>query len=82
MNINMNTYVEDWCSLIKQFLEDPKPETNLDLKWQAIRYVLIDQQLYKITKDEVFLRCVNMPEDELIMLDVHKGLCRALKVVN
>lgn len=42
-----------------------------------MRYVLIDQQLYHRTEGEVFLRCVDIPEAELVMLDVHEGLCGA-----
>lgn len=71
LNIGVTVQTEDWREPIKQFLADPRPEADSKLRRQAVRYVLIDQQLYRRTEDEVFLRCVDTPEAELIMLDVH-----------
>lgn len=45
---------EDWREPIKQFLTNPTPEVDTRIKWQAVRYILIDQQLYRRTEDEVF----------------------------
>lgn len=68
---------EDWREPIKRFLINPTPEADARVRRQAVRYILIDQQLYRRTEDEIFLRCVGLAEAELIMMDVHEGLCGA-----
>lgn len=68
---------EDWRNPLKQFLLDPAIDVDPKIRRQAVRYILIDGQLYRKTEDEVFLRCVSEPESALIMHEVHEGLCGA-----
>lgn len=68
---------EDWREPIKQFLTNPTPKADARLRRQAVRYILIDQQLYRRTEDEMFLRCVGIAEAKLIMIDVHEWFCGA-----
>lgn len=47
MGVEVNSQMKDWREPIKQFLVEPRPEADLKLKRQGVRYVLIDQQLYR-----------------------------------
>lgn len=46
---------EDWREPIKQFLANPTSEIEVRTRRQAVRYILLDQQLYRRTEDKVFL---------------------------
>lgn len=69
--------VDDWRSPLIRFLDNPNKEVEAKVRRQAVRYLLVDQQLFRRTEDEVLLRCIGKAESTLVMLEVHEGLCGA-----
>ena len=47
------------------------------LRYKAIRYVLLDDQLYYRSVDGELLRCLSLEEAVDVMDEVHGGLCGA-----
>ena len=47
------------------------------LKKRALRYVYINETLYRRSYDQLWLRCVSEQEVQQIMEEVHSGLCGA-----
>ena len=45
------------------------------IQYQAHRYVMMDQILYRRGLSMPYLRCVSDPEARQIMLEVHEGFC-------
>lgn len=69
--------IDDWGSPLIRFLDDPNKEVEAKIRRQAVKYLLVDRQLYRRTEDEVLLKCIGKAESTLVMLEVHEGLCGA-----
>jgi hypothetical protein len=44
---------------------------------QALKYTVIDDELYRCTMDGLLLKCLSAEQAWVGMVEVHKGLCRA-----
>ena len=70
-----------WYKDILYFLQELKPLDGLGksraraLKLKAVRYSLIDQDLYWKDPLGVLLRCLDPQEAQKVMFDFHSGLC-------
>jgi len=47
------------------------------VRFQATKYVLLDDELYYRTLDGVLLRCLSNDESKSLMGVIHEGVCRA-----
>ena len=47
------------------------------MRFQATKYVLLDDELYYRTLDGVLLRCLSNDESKSLMGVIHEGVCRA-----
>ena len=65
----------DWRTEIRNFLSDPSQPTDKKIKYKALKYVLLDDQLYYKTIDGILLRCLNEGEAKVVMSEVHEGIC-------
>ena len=45
------------------------------LKLKAIKYCIIEQQLYWKDSSGLFLRCLDEDESQRVMIEMHKGAC-------
>ena len=50
------------------------------LKQKALKYVLVDDELFKRSQEGLLLKCVNDVEAKRIMCEVHEGICGANKL--
>ena len=41
----------------------------------AFKYVLIDDELYRQTPNNIFLKCLDPDDATLVMAEVHEGIC-------
>jgi hypothetical protein len=70
-----------WYKDILYFLQELKPPDGMGkskaraLKLKAVRYCLIDQDLYWKDPLGVFLRCLDPQEAHKVIFDFHNGLC-------
>jgi len=68
---------DDWRTEIINYLKDPSKKVERRIRFQATNYVLLDDELYYRTLDEVLLRCLSDDESKSLMCEIHEGVCGA-----
>ena len=66
---------DDWRKEIIDYLKDPSKKVNRKIRIQAIKYVLLEGDLYYRTIDEVFLKCIDKEEANVLMGEIYEGVC-------
>jgi len=66
---------DDWRKEIVDYLENPLSSVPKKLKIKALKFVLIDGDLYYRTLEGVLLKCLNLEEAKVVMCKVHEGIC-------
>ncbi|XP_068338927.1 uncharacterized protein [Pyrus communis] len=66
--------IEDWRSIIIQYLEDPFFPTSKNNRQQAAKYVLWEKNLLRKTPDGLLLKCLGQDESMIVMGEVHEGI--------
>ena len=67
----------DWRVEIIEYLKEPSRKVSRKLRYTAIKFVLLDDQLYYRTIDGVLLKCLDQEDAKVVMGEVHKGACGA-----
>jgi ribonuclease HI len=66
---------EDWRKEIINYLKDPSKKVDKQLRYRAIKYVLLEDELYYRTIDGVLLKCLGKEEAKILMGEIlHKGV--------
>ena len=68
---------EDWRKDIIEYLKNPSQQVSRRLRYKALKYVLLDDQLYHRTVDGVLLKCLNQEEAKVLMGEIQEGVCGA-----
>ena len=68
---------EDWRKDIIGYLRDPSQQVSRNLRYKALKFVLLDDQLYHKIVDGVLLKCLNREEAKVLMGEIHDGVCGA-----
>jgi hypothetical protein len=68
---------EDWRREIINYLKDPSKKVDKQLKYMAIKYVLLEDELYYHTIDGVLLKCLGEAKAKILMGEIHEGVCGA-----
>ena len=74
----MTIDASDWRSPIIKYLKSPTIETDSEstkLKIRAIRYVFIDDILYKKSFSLPYLRCLGSDEAQYALREIHESIC-------
>jgi len=58
-------------------LKNPSQQVSRKLRYKAVKFVLLDEQLYHRTVDGVLLKCLNQEEAKVLMGEIHEGVCDA-----
>ena len=66
---------DDWRKEIIDYLKDPSKKVNRKIRFQAIKYVLLEEDLYYRTIDGVLLKCIDKEEAKVLMGEIHEGVC-------
>ena len=69
----------DWRQELIQYLAEPLVQANFKLKQKALKYVLIDGELFRRGQERMLLKCLNKEEAMKVMGEVHEGVCGAHK---
>jgi ribonuclease HI len=69
--------INDWRKEIVDYLRDPSKKVERRIRFQATKYVLLDDELYYQTIDGVLLRCLSGDESKSLMGEIHEGVCGA-----
>jgi hypothetical protein len=60
---------------IISYLEDPGRGAERNIRCAAFKYVLIDDELYRRTAEDLLLKCLDLDQARVAMGEVHKGIC-------
>ena len=66
---------DDWRKEIVDYLKDPSKKVDREIKFQAAKYVLLEEDLYYRTIDGVLLKCIDKEEAKVLMGEIHEGVC-------
>ena len=69
--------VDDWRKEIIDYLKDPSKKVERRVRFQATKYVLLEDELYYRTIDGILLMCLGDDEAKSLMGEVHEGVCGA-----
>ena len=66
---------DDWRKEIIDYLKDPSKRVNRKIRFQTIKYVLLEEDLYYRTIDVVLLKCIDKEEAKVLMGEIYEGVC-------
>ena len=75
--LSSETVVDDWRVEIADYLKNPSQKVTRKLRYTSTKYVLLDDQLYYKTVDEVLLKYLSQEQVRVFMGEVHEGICGA-----
>jgi hypothetical protein len=67
----------DWRKPIVVYLENPSGSTDRKIKYKALSYTIIGNELFKKTPEGILLKCLGESEAFLAITNVHGGSCGA-----
>jgi hypothetical protein len=56
-------------------LKDPGRGAERNIRHLAFKYVLVDDELYCRTADDILLKCLGTDQARVAMGEVHEGIC-------
>ena len=59
------------------YLRSPTGSTDHKIKYHALSYVLIENELFKKTSEGVLHKCLGESEAYIVVFNVHSGACGA-----
>jgi ribonuclease HI len=65
----------DWREAIIKYMSSPSNKRDERVHQQALKNVVMDDELYRRTVDGMLLRCLGEEQSRLAMGEVHEGLC-------
>jgi len=73
--VNNNLTDNDWRKPIVNYLENLDGTTCRKIKYRALSYVIIGNELFKKTLEGVLLKCLGETEAYLAISNMHSGAC-------
>jgi hypothetical protein len=67
--------VIDWRTPIINYLRNPSVRTDRNVRRTTFKYVLMSDELYRRTVNDVLLKCLGPDDAILAMAEVHEGIC-------
>ena len=77
MSVLSTISADDWRKEIIDYLKDPSKKVERRVRFQAAKYVLLEEELYYRTIDGVLLKCLGDDEARSLMGEIHEGVCGA-----
>jgi hypothetical protein len=72
-----DTVQTDWRLPLLNCIRDPRKTTNKKIKRQALKYTLLDDDLYRRTIDGILLKCLGGEQAKVAVWEAHDGICGA-----
>ena len=70
---------QDWKVPMISYLKDPGRGAERNIRRAAFKYILIDDELYRQTAEDLLLKCLDSDQAKVAMGEVHEGICGLLK---
>ena len=67
--------VADWRVAIVTYLMYPGHGAKRNIRRLAFKYVLIDDELYRRTAEDILLKCLDSDQARVAIGEVHEGIC-------
>ena len=67
--------VQDWRMPIIKYLKDPSSGAERNIWRLAFKYILVDDELYRRTADDILLKCLGTDQARVAMGEVHEDIC-------
>jgi hypothetical protein len=64
-----------WKTPLVHYLENPSHIADRKVRCQALKYVMLNNTLYRRTIDGLLLKCLGSDQSKIAMGEVHKGIC-------
>jgi hypothetical protein len=65
----------DWRTELMEYIKEPGKIKDRKVRRRALKYVVIDNMLYRRTLDGVLLKCLSEEEAKVAMGELHGGMC-------
>jgi hypothetical protein len=65
----------DWRTPLVLYLENPGHIADRKVQRQALKYVMLDNALYRRTIDGLLLKCLGSDQSKIALGEVHEGIC-------
>nr|ABA94546.1 retrotransposon protein, putative, unclassified [Oryza sativa Japonica Group] len=66
---------DDWRYDVHQYLSNPSQSASRKLRYKALKYTLLGDELYYRTIDGVLLKCLSADQAKVAIGEVHEGIC-------
>ena len=66
---------QDWRVPLISYLRDPSHGAETNIQRLVFKFVLIDDELYRRTAEDLLLKCLDLNQAKVAMGDVHEGIC-------
>jgi hypothetical protein len=66
---------DDWRTPLVCYLENPSHIADRKVRRQILKYVMLDNTLYRRTIDSLLLKCLCLDQSRIAMGEVHEGIC-------
>ena len=67
--------IADWGVPIVIYLNDPGHGAERNIRCLTFKYILIDDELYRRTAEDVLLKCLDSDQARVAMGEVHERIC-------
>jgi hypothetical protein len=72
-----STIRTDWRLSLLECIRDLGKIMDKKVKWQVLKYTLLDDDLYQTTIDGLLLKCLREKQAKVAVWEVHDGICGA-----
>jgi hypothetical protein len=66
---------DDWRTPLVCYLENPDHIADRKVRRQALKYVVLDNTLYRSSIDGLLLKCLGSDQSKIAIGEVHEGIC-------
>jgi hypothetical protein len=66
---------DDWRAPLVRYLENTSHIADRKVWQQALKYVMLDNTLYRRTIDSLLVKCLGSDQSRIAMGDIHEGIC-------
>jgi hypothetical protein len=66
---------DDWRTPLVRYLENTSYIAGGKVWQQALKYVMLDNTLYRRTIDGLLVKCLGSDQSRIAMGDIHEGIC-------
>jgi hypothetical protein len=66
---------DDWRTPLVRYLENPSHIADRKDRWQALKYIMLNNTLYRRAIDGLLLKCLGSDQSKIAIREVHEGIC-------